>query len=147
MTSYLTYDLRTGIVSGVVAGRQFHTPTHFDLSKIDAWRCKPIADSVSAGAVGHRLPVVENGDLEIYDYPEGRAFPRPAPAPPGPIPIPYPNHSAVGPIVQVKDSHDRFFIHGPPPCNHDRCIVITHGWEVLVKALAEERRLTFFVQY
>jgi hypothetical protein len=41
-------------------------------------------------------------------------------------------------VVLVDDGGGGFLIHGWPPCNGRRCIVVTHGWEGLLTALAKE---------
>jgi hypothetical protein len=41
-------------------------------------------------------------------------------------------------MAVVDDGGAGLFIHGWPPCNGPRCIVVSHGWKRLVSALAQE---------
>ncbi len=179
MSAELTYQLRKGLIAGVVAGKHFNLFTYQDQSTVVAWEGrhefhpgkitlwdhsferlnkdirsgKSITDSVLAGKVGHKLKIGDNGKLEVYDWPEtqvgrfegtgGRSAPgRVAPRPKRNL-----HHSHCGPAVFIKDEGSGFYIHGWPPCNIKRCIIVTHQWDVLFKALAEEGHLNFYIEY
>jgi len=41
-------------------------------------------------------------------------------------------------VAFVDDGKEGFFIHGGPPCNGRRCIVVPHGLDDLLKMLSKE---------
>jgi hypothetical protein len=172
MRAQLSYRPREGIVSGVVAGRLVRLPTRRDQARIMAWekqqelrpgkvtlwdhvfesphpnleRAGPLAGTSPLGPAGPKLTVAENATLEIYDWPgayaqrfdgvdkgggSGRAPPN--------------HHRYRGSAVYVR-GHGGFCLHGMPPCGNPRCIVVTHDWDFLFKALKQTRQLTIVVE-
>jgi hypothetical protein len=150
MATILTYQMQQGFLTGTVSGRELRLRVHRDSFRIAAWqkwaaaeREKVISDSVSVGAVSHKLKVYDGG-LEIYDYPGSDAKRatiagyqrrrRPE------------NHSHAGPMIFVREPDGGFYIHGYPPCNIRRCIILADGWNEFFKALAREAKVEMHIE-
>ena len=43
------------------------------------------------------------------------------------------------PSITIAAPSGAFYIHGWPPCNLAACLVVSHGWDELSRALARER--------
>ena len=164
MRAQLSYRPREGIVSGVVAGRLVRLPTQRDHARVTAWekqqelrsgkvtlwdhvfesphqhveRAKPFAGASPAGPVVHKLTVVKNAALDIYDWPGEYAQRFDG--------VPLPNHRHRGSAVFVREQGG-FYLHGMPPCGNPRCIVVMHDWDFLFKALKQTRQLTIVVEF
>ena len=115
-------------------------------------KVQELRTGVSAGAVGHRLTVAENAELEIYDYP-GEHAQRFDGIRPGREASGSANHPHHGRVVWVKlaiktgSPGGGFCIHGPPPCGNPRCIVIVQDWDSLFQALKTARQLSLVVEF
>jgi hypothetical protein len=116
---------------------------------------KGIHDSKLVGQVGHKLKVGSGTNLELYDYEEekgARYDPlQRYPKRPAPNQIVrrdrHLRHSHIGPAVFIEERGAGFYIHGYPPCNIHRCIVLVHPWDELLRALARETKVSVYVEY
>ncbi len=149
MAAVLTYHLHQGILTGTASGRHFQLLTYREQSRIAAWLKqleKTIPDSVSAGRIGHKLKVGSNSSLELYDYPEGEVTKRKVSQ--GNLTRhPAGNHSYTGPMLFIKERNGGFYIHGYPPCNIRKCIVLAQPWNELRQAIAGETELSLYIEY
>jgi hypothetical protein len=172
MRARLSYRPREGIVSGVVAGRLVRLPTQRDQARIIAWekqqelrsgkvtrsdhvfeaphrhleRAEPLAGTSPVGPAGPKLTVADNATLEIYDWPGAYAQRFDGVDKGGGSNRTPPNHRRHrGSAVYVREQGG-FCLHGMPPCGNPRCIVVTHDWDLLFKALKQTRRLTIVVE-
>lgn len=127
MGAHLTYYLRTGLIVGTAAGQRFVLPAHRGAAAdLGSWTNVQGLDLewelVEYGAGGKRgkrtrLP----RQVRILGPPRDCS------------------HCVTGASVAfVDDGGAGFVIHGWPPCNGRRCIVLGHSWEKLLKALASE---------
>jgi hypothetical protein len=151
MATVLTYQIRQGVLSAAISGRRFRLRVHRDPFRIAAWQVwaaaetgKTIADTVSVGSVSHKLKVSGDG-LEIYDYPgsnakRGKVAANPSRRRPE-------NHSHSGGVIFVREREAGFCIHGYPPCNIRRCIVVSEGWEELFEALGREPSVEIYIEF
>ena len=127
MKAQLTYHLRGGVIVATAAGQRFVLPVH-----------------QGAGADLGSWTRVQGLDLEweVTDYSvQGTSGPRTRlRRKPRSLPPPHDcSQCAKGArVIFVDDGGTGFFIHGWPPCNPRRCIVLSHGWENLLRALARE---------
>jgi hypothetical protein len=172
MSAVLTYHVRAGQLSAVAAGKVFHLPTHKDPSRVASWekvqelrsgkytlwdhcfeqpdRHAPSVPSLSgsmpAGIVIQRLnlrsasPGVRK--LELYDWP-GEYAQRFD----GVGSRPGVQHNHPGPAVYVGDRQAGVYIHGWPPCNLKRCVVVLRQWDDLIQAVASEAELSFAIVF
>jgi hypothetical protein len=164
MRAQLSYRPREGIVSGVVAGRLVRLPTQRDQARIIAWEKQqelrsgkvtlwdhvfesphePLAGTSPAGPTGPKLTIAKNATLEIYDWPGEYAQRFDGINKGGGSDRPLPHHRHRGSAVYVREQG--VCLHGMPPCGNPRCIVVTHGWDFLFKALKQTRQLTIVVE-
>lgn len=157
MTAHLTYNLHRGILIGAIAGKCFNLLTHREQSRIKAWedalrnerptRGKSIQDSVSAGGISHKLKIGTGGKLEVYDYPNGSGQRDGQPEPATARPSLHANHLYSGPAIFIEERDGGFYIHGWPPCNIKRCVVVISPLDDLLSSLAEETSLPFEVEF
>jgi hypothetical protein len=126
MTAQLIYHLRGSVIVATAAGQRFVLPV----------------DQGVGGDLGNWTRV-QGLDLEweVAEYGVAATGGRTrVPLKPRSLP-PRPDcaHCVKGArVIVVDDGGAGFFVHGWPPCNHRRCIVLTHGWENLLSALARE---------
>jgi hypothetical protein len=167
MVTALTYHVRTRHLSVLASGKSFHLPTYHDPSRIAAWEkgqelrsgkytlwdhCfdlpvrggQVIQDSVLAGQVIHRLTVQSSDKLEVYDYPgyyaqrfDGEDKVKSE----GVL------HTHLGTAAYVGGPRSGIYIHGWPPCNLKRCVIVMRQWEDVWRAIAEEPELSFAIEY
>jgi hypothetical protein len=127
MSAQLTYYLRNGVIVGTAAGQRFVLHAHR-----------------GAGADLGSWTKVQGLDLEweLVEYSAGgkrgmrTRLPRQARIlrPPRDC-----SHCVTeASVAFVDDGGAGLIMHGWPPCNGRRCIVLNHGWEKLLKALASE---------
>jgi hypothetical protein len=127
MSAQLTYYVRSGVIVGTAAGQRFVLHAHR-----------------GAGADLGSWTKVQGLDLEweLVEYSAGgkrgmrTRLPRQARIlrPPRDC-----SHCVTeASVAFVDDGGAGLIIHGWPRCNGRRCIVLNHGWEKLLKALASE---------
>jgi hypothetical protein len=142
MGAILTYHLRTGIISAVAGGELFHLPAQQDPSRVAVWEHQyefrpgqyTLWDHTFVPPHAHNrveTPTVGRAARQLSCKIAGHRA----------------SHAHFGPAIFIGDARVGFFIHGWPPCNLRRCVVIMHGLEVLFNALAGEDRLSFCVEY
>jgi hypothetical protein len=142
MGAILTYRLRRGIVSAVVGGEFFHLPTGQDPSHVAAWEHQHDFRPGQYTLWDHTFVLPRaHGEIEMS------AMGRAAPQTRCKIARQHPGHAHFGPAILIGNGHVRFYIHGWPPCNLKRCVVITYGPEVLLNVLAAEEHLSFAIEY
>jgi len=169
MSAALTYHVRAGQLSAVAAGRVFRLPTLNDPSRVVAWEkaqelragkhtlwdhCfepparsqrgpQSLSRTAPATTVIERVTLgTASGDaarLELYDWPGAYAqrFDGVNSAPRV--------HSHRGSAVLIGDRRTGIWIHGWPPCNLKRCVVVLRQWDDLVRAIASEAELSFSI--
>jgi hypothetical protein len=167
MTAVLTYHLRSGRLSAMASGKVFYLPTYQERSRITVWekvqelrsgrhtlwdhcfelphqrieRGQSIPDSVPAGKVIHRLNP-GSSKLEVYDFP-GRFAQRFD----GDDKVPGVRHTHWGTAIYVGDRRGGLYIHGWPPCDLQRCVVVMQRWEDVLQAIVGEPELSFSIEY
>lgn len=168
MSALLTYHVRRGQLSAVASGKIFHLPTDRDPSRVAAWEkgqelrsgrytlwdyCfelphQHVGRQASATGVlaGKVIPRVKLGSantskLELYDYPGEYAQRFDGISKGGD------QHSHSGKAVYVGDQRSGVYIHGWPPCNCKRCVVVMRQWEDVLQAIAGEKELAFAIEY
>ena len=138
----LTYHLRRGIVSAVVGRQLFHVATQQDPSRVAAWEHQYEFRPGRYTLFDHTFvpPRVRNEDNTSGIH-------RTRPPVPAKIVKCRPHHAHFGPAIFIENRNLGFYIHGWPPCNRGRCVVITYGLEALINALALQDQLSFGVEY
>lgn len=127
MSAHLTYYLRDGLIVGTAAGQRFVLPAHRGVgADLGSWTKVQGLDLgwelVEYGAGGKR-------GMRTRLRRQARILGPPRDC----------RHCVTGVSVAfVDDGGIGFVIHGWPPCNGRRCIVLSHSWEKLLKALASE---------
>lgn len=163
MRAQLSYRPRDGIVSGFVAGRLIRLPTQRHDTRITTWektqevRSGKVTlwdhtfeiphkhlDASPARWAGNKLTVVENGTLDIYDWPGEYAQRFDGVDKPSGSSGALLHHEHHGRLVHVREGG--FCLHGMPPCGNPRCIVVVGDWEVLFTALKQTRQVTIVVE-
>jgi hypothetical protein len=130
MRAHLIYFLHNSAIAGTAAGQNFILPAHrgsrFDLgSWTKAQGLDLVWETVEYGAGG-----TGGGPTHL----RRRARTLPPPRDPSTC-----SHCVSGArVAWVDDGGAGLFIHGWPPCNGLRCIVVSHGWETLARALATQ---------
>ena len=168
MSAVLTYHVRAGQLSAVAVGRVFHLPTHSDPSRVLTWEkaqelrpgkhtlwdhCfePPPEQRRSLQSLTHGAETVIQrlslgtaspgaAQLGLYDWPGEYAQrfdgidnqPR---------------HNHPGSAVYVGDRRQGVYIHGWPPCNLKRCVVVLRQWDDLMRAVASEAELSFAIVF
>ena len=161
MSVQLTYHLRQGVITGVASGKRIHIRAQrgnhnkheiydypgeyaqrFDgIDKGKAGppnslsRNKSVSGNTRAAGYSHFTP---GGKFKIRQHRAASRFS-------GQYFITSATHTYRGRIhpwrkgvAFVDDGKEGFFIHGRPPCNGKRCIVVPHGLDGLLKILSEE---------
>jgi hypothetical protein len=171
MNSHLVYRPREGAVFGTAAGKPFRLAAlrNQTAMNMEAWRqaarpagtvaprvtdwpkAQELPTTVSAGTVRHRLTVVENAALEIYDHPGAHAghFDVVGPGRAAGGPANHPHHGRVVSVnLPLKPGFlgGGFCIHGSPPCSNPRCIVILQNWDSLFQALKTARQVSLIIE-
>ena len=168
MSAVLTYHVRAGQLTALAAGRVFHLPTHKDPSRVTTWEkvqelrsgkhtiwdhCveptrgfKPLRHGMPAQTVTERLNLGAASPLAVrvglYDWPGEYAQRfdgvdnRPGA---------YHHHS--GSAVHIGDRHTGIYVHGWPPCNLKRCVVVLAHWDDFQQAVASEAQLSFAIEF
>jgi hypothetical protein len=142
MAAILTYHLRSRIISAAVGGKLLHLPTQRHPSRVPDWEHQYEFRPGKYTLWDHTFvsPGAHDGvDTSPMD---GANRHRPCKIAPH-----RPSHAHFGPAIFIGDRRVGFYIHGWPPCNLKRCLVITHGLEVLLNALAGEDQLSFCVEH
>jgi hypothetical protein len=137
----LTYDLRRGLITGVLASQRLAVLAQPSRGLVQEWEKLqelrtagwiptdyifdlPSKDIASAGAMGSTGIVTRVGRGST-------------------------NASAAhrSPSIAIDGTSGSFYIHGWPPCNLASCLVVSRGWEELWRALAREaeRSVDFYV--
>jgi len=142
MGAILTYHLRSRTLSAAVGGELLHLPTQRNPSRVAAWEHQYEFRPGQYTLWDHTF-VPPRAHEGVETSPMGRAAGQLS----GNIARHRPSHAHFGPAIFMGDRRVGFYIHGWPPCNLRRCVVITHGMEVLLNALAGEDRLSFCVEY
>jgi hypothetical protein len=142
MGAILTYHLRSGIVSAAAGGELLHLPTQRDPSRVPAWEHQYEFRPGQYTLWDHTF-VPPHAHTRVETPIMGRAERQLS----GKTARHCPSHAHFGPAIFIGDKRTGFYIHGWPPCNLQRCVVITQGLEVLFDALAGENQLSFCVEY
>jgi hypothetical protein len=142
MGAILTYHLRRGIVSAVAGRELFHLPTQQNPSHVAAWEHQHDFRPGQYTLWDHAFvpPRTHNEDNSSRIH-------RAAAQVPAKIVKYRPHHVHFGPAIFIENSNVGFYIHGWPPCNLRRCVVITYGLEALFNALTLEDQLSFGLEY
>jgi len=164
MGAHLSYHLRTGVLGGVARGRTIYCPTFQDASRIAAWEheydfrpgkyaqtdygfAPPHAHKQrgefsfrGAGQLGGKLKIADDVNVEICGRP---GTVQPSSLANGDHGL---HHVHVGSAIRIKENGRAFYIHGWPPCNLRRCIIVVHRWDVLLDALTREDRVSFWIE-
>jgi hypothetical protein len=126
MRPHLTYDVRNGVIVGTAAGQRFLLP---------AQRGADLGSWTKVQGLDLEWELVEYGATG----PSGMTTRLRRKARILPPPHDDCSHCVTGSTVAFVDDGDTgFIIHGWPPCNGRRCIVLNHGWEKLLRALVSE---------
>jgi hypothetical protein len=142
MGAILTYHLRSGIISAAGGGELVHLPTQGGASRAAVWEHQYEFRPGQYTLLDHTfVPPGAHGAVDRT--PMGRATGQRSCN----IARHRPGHVHFGPAIFIGDRRVGFYIHGWPPCNLKRCLVITHGLEILFNALAGEDQLSFCVEY
>jgi hypothetical protein len=130
----LTYDLRRGVITGVVGRQRLELPTQPSQGSVHDWEklqeirtpawtpADHVFDlpsstrTVGAGVSGTTGVATRVGHGSTNASPEHRS-----------------------PSITITGPSGPFHIHGWPPCNLAACLVVSRGWEELSRALARER--------
>jgi hypothetical protein len=126
MSAHLIYYLRTGVVVGTAAGRHFALPVERGGgADLGSWTTVVGLDLewelVGYSAGGQR-------GITTRARQKARTLPHDC------------SHCVAGSrVVFVDDGGAGLIIHGWPPCNGRRCLVMSQGWETFLNALATER--------
>jgi hypothetical protein len=126
MSTHLTYYVRNGLLVGTAAGQRFLLPAQRG-ADLGSWTRVQGLDLewelVEYGAGGQRGMTTRLRRKARILRPHHDC-----------------SHCATRSTVAfVDDGGAGLIIHGWPPCNGPRCIVVSHGWEKLLRALASER--------
>ena len=120
----LTYSLRTGLITGVVAGQRLQLLAQPSQGSVYDWQ---------------KLQELRVGAVALSDH----SFDLPSSTGAGAVRIGSgsTNTSAVhrSPSITITGSTGGFHIHGWPPCDLAGCLVVSRGWDELSRALARER--------
>jgi hypothetical protein len=147
MDATLTYCPRARVVSVSVRGERLLLPTyhHPANSWTHQYEFRPgkftptdysfeLPDAGGSRQASGRRTHVDNAVLTIHER---------AARPPQVKAVHRPVHAHAGAAIFINDEDGGFFIHGWPPCNLRRCVVITQGWDSLLDALRGVDRLLF----
>jgi hypothetical protein len=138
----LTFDLRSGLITGAVAGRRVELPAQPSQGSVHDWEklqelrtgawtptdhtfdLPSSSSNVGAGATDTTGVSTRIGSGSTIASPEHRS-----------------------PSITIAGPAGGFHIHGWPPCNLAGCLVVSRGWEELSRALAREseRSVDFYV--
>lgn len=131
----LTYDVRRGLITGVLAGQRLTVLAQPSQGSVQEWE---------------HLQELRTGAWTSADY--GFDLPSNDTAPTGVVRrvgSGSPSASAAhrSPLITIAGARGGFHIHGWPPCALASCLVVSRGWEELSRALAREgnRSLEFYV--
>ena len=172
MSAVLTYHVRAGHLSAFAAGRIFDLPTHKVSSRVASWEkvqeLRPgkhtlwdhcfeppqqrtrglqsfAAHRMSAATVIQRVNLgsasTNAAQLGVFDWPGAYAqrFDGVDNRPGG-------QHNHPGSAICVGDRRAGIYIHGWPPCNLQRCVVVLPQWDDLMRAVASEAELSFAIE-
>ena len=131
----LTYNLRTGLITGVVAGQRLQLlaqPSQgsvYDWQKLQELRVGAVTLSDHSFELPSSTPVTSTGAVRIGSGSTNTAAVHRSPS------------------ITITGSAGGFHIHGWPPCDLAGCLVISRGWEELSRALAREQEhsIDFYV--
>ena len=142
VSAILTYHPRRGVVSAVAGRKLFHLATQQRSSPVSAWEHQYEFRPGQYTLWDHAfvLPHVDNEDNTLRIR-TGRSrlaakilkYRR--------------HHTSFGPAICIENRDAGFYIHGWPPCNLRRCIVIAYGLEALIDALLLEDQVSFRVEH
>ena len=138
----LTYDLRRGVITGVVGSQRLELPTQPSQGSVQDWAkvqelrtaawtpadhafdLPSSARIVDAGAIDTTGVATRIGSGSTNASAEHRS-----------------------PSITITGPAGGFHIHGWPPCNLAGCLVVSRGWDELSRALASEseRSVDFYV--
>lgn len=132
----LTYDLRRGLITGVLAGQRFAVLAQPSQGSVQDW------EKLQELRTGKWTPADHTFDLPS----KGRAG---AGAMGGTgilsrVGSGSTSASAVhrSPSIAIAGPGGGFYIHGWPPCNLADCLVVSRGWAELSGAIAREAKLS-----
>jgi len=133
MSIRLTYDLRSGLITGVVAAQRFEVPAQPSQGSVHDWEK---LQEFRAGAW--------NPTDNTFDMPSSTRTGIATRIGMGST-----NASAEhrSPSITIAGAAGGFHIHGWPPCERAGCLVVSRGWDELSRALAREpeRSVEFYV--
>jgi len=139
MGAILTYHLRSGLVSALVGRELLRLSTQQNPLRVQAWEHQYEFRPGQYTLCDHTFVLPREGNTSRLHRPASQAPPK--------IVGHRPHHAHFGPAIFIENGNVGFYIHGWPPCNLSRCIVITGGLEALIDALALENQLSFGVAY
>ena len=121
----LTYDLRSGLITGVVAGQRLELVVQPSQGSVYDW------EKLQELRTGAWTPADH-----AFDLPSSTLTVNATRIGSGSA-----NDSAVhrSPSITITGANGCFDIHGWPPCNLAGCLVVSRGWDELSRALARER--------
>jgi hypothetical protein len=121
----LTYDMRSGVITGVIAGEHLELSVQPSQGSVQQWQH---GQQLQAGAY-----TASDHSFELPSKSVGTPIVRRVGS--GSTNAPTAHRS---PSIAIAGPHGGFYIHGWPPCNLAGCLVVTHGWEALSRALSRE---------
>ena len=126
MNAHLMYYLRGSVIVATAAGQRFVVP-------VDQGVGGDLGNWKRVQGLDLEWEVIEYGVPATGGRTRSPSKPRSLP------PRPACAHCVNGArVIFVDDGGAGFFVHGWPPCNSRRCMVLSHGWENLLRALAGE---------
>ena len=135
MPIQLTYDMRGGVITGVIAGERVQLPVQPSQGSVLDWEKTQEIRSAAVTLSDH-----------TFDLPSttGTGSPVVRRLGSGSTSTPSAHRS---PAIAIAGPRGGFYIHGWPPCNLAGCLVVTRGWDALSRALAREteQSVDFFV--
>lgn len=122
----LTYDLRRGMISGVLAGQRFTVLAQPSQGSVQEWE---------------HLHELRTGAWTPTDY--GFDLPSKGTAPTGVVRRVGTGSTSASaahrsPLITIAGPSGGFHIHGWPPCDLASCLVVSRSWEELSRALMRE---------
>jgi hypothetical protein len=131
----LTYDLRRGLITGVLSGQRMTVLARPSQGSLQEWE---------------NLQELHAGAWTPTDY--GFDLPSKGTVATGVVRRIGSGSTSVSathrsPLITITRPSGGFHIHGWPPCDLASCLVVSRGWEEFSRALARdgEQRIDFYV--
>jgi hypothetical protein len=160
MSASLVFQWRRGVLGAIAAGKAFEVPVHQGRDSVGVWEkvqelrpgritlwdhCFEIPHQAAAGypdaqsriaRIGVETP--EGERLEVYDFPGEYAQRFDGPEKTDAVLHP-------GKVVYVGGRRTGTHIHSWPFCGRRSCVLVSHGWDELFAAIAQEKELRFAI--